>query len=207
MPETDATTTDTTDATDTTDESDAARRRTIIRLLVGLGIGIPILVELATFVGLIENALLGGDGSGESGSAVDDGDGGSSGGDGSGSDGAGVRVGEELLPGTPQTETLTDASYRAATEQWVLTLVARIENGESEAYTFQFGAITTDGGRSVDGAARAVRIESGESAQATGTWQLPAGSRPASVAVRTASGDGETAETTVRLARIPVQGN
>jgi hypothetical protein len=200
----DETTTDgppaaTTDAADSESAAEAHRRRTIIRLLVGLGIGIPILVELATFVGLVEQSLLGDD--------RNDGSGGESGGNTTTTAGSGgVGVGDELLPDTPQRETLSVASFRAATDQWVLTLAASVENTSSEPYTVQFGPVTTEGGRTVEGTSRAVTVAAGEAAQVTGTWQLPPGSRPASVVVRTGTGDAVTTDHTVDLGRIPVEG-
>jgi hypothetical protein len=202
VPETDTTTTDT---TTTGDESDAARRRTIIRLLVGLGIGIPVLVELATFVGLVEQSLLGDDASDDGGSTTggtDETDGG-----GDGGSGDGVSVGDELLPETPQEETLSVASFRAGDDSWVLTLAAAVENTESGSYTVQFGPVTTQGDERVEGSSRAVTVDAGETGQVTGTWQLSPGSRPASVVVRTAVGETDPTAHEVELAPIPVEGN
>lgn len=194
----------TTDATTTGDESDAARRRTIIRLLVGLGIGIPVLVELATFVGLVEQSLLGDEGASDD--ASDDG-GSTTGGTDEGGREGGVGVGDELLPGTPQDETLSVASFRAGDDSWVLTLAAAVENTESGPYTVQFGPVTTRDGEPVEGSSRAVTVDAGGTGQVTGTWQLSPGSRPVSVVVRTAVGEAEPTAHEVELASIPVEGN
>lgn len=183
--------------------AEAHRRRTIIRLLVGFGIGIPVLVELATFVGLVEQSLLGG--------GDENGDGGTAGGDGTETadrrSTGGVGVGDELLPGTPQRERLSVASFRASENSWVLTLVATVENTGSTPYTVQFGPVGTDGGRTVEGSSRAVTVAAAETGQVTGTWQLSPGNRPASVVVRTAAGDAEPTAHEVDLAPIPVEGN
>lgn len=177
--------------------AEAHRRRTIIRLLVGVGIGVPILIELATFVGLVEQSLFG-----------DGGDSDSAGGTSTATEPAsGVGVGDELLPETPQRETLSVASYRAGDNRWILTLSATVENTTSTPYTMQFGSVTTDGGRRVEGAHRAVTVAAGGTEQVTGTWQLPAGSRPDSVTLRTGESDTVTTEHQVDLARIPVEGN
>jgi hypothetical protein len=197
VPETDSTTTDATQTAG--DESSAARRRTIIRLLVGLGVGIPVLVELATFVGLVEQSLLGDEGEGDDGGSTTDGT------DATG--GGGVRVGDELLPETPQRETLSVASFRAGDDSWVLTLAAAVENTESGPYTVQFGPVTTRGGERVEGSSRAVTVDAGGTGQVTGTWQLSPGGRPASVVVRTGAGDTATTTHEVDLGRIPVEGN
>ncbi|WP_152042184.1 hypothetical protein [Salinigranum salinum] len=196
---TDGPTAATSDAAETESAAEAHRRRTIIRLLVGLGIGIPILVELATFVGLVEQSLLGDD--------RNDGGGGESGDTTTTAGSGGVGVGDELLPDTPQRETLSVASFRAATDQWVLTLAASVENTASEPYTVQFGPVTTERGRTVEGTGRAVTVAAGDTAQITGTWQLPPGDRPASVVVRTGAGDAVTTDHTVDLGRIPVEGS
>jgi len=195
--------------TDAESAAEARRRRTIIRLLVGFGIGIPVLIELATFVGLVEQSLLGDDEGG-------DGDGDGNGGGGTGDatrtpddlDDAGdeVGVGDELLPETTQRETLSVASFRAGDDSWVLTLAAAVENTASEPYTIGFGPVTTTNGRRVEGTNRAVTVAAGETGQVTGTWQLSPGSRPAAVELRTATGDAEPTAHEVALARIPVEG-
>ncbi len=196
---------ETTDADTSAEDAEAHRRRTIIRLLVGFGIGIPVLIELATFAGLVEQSLLGGDG--------DDG----GGGDGEGGEQtgatdtpdaseAGVGVGDELLPETPQRETLTVASFRAGDDQWVITLAAEVENTGSAPYTVQFASLVTQAGRRVEGSHRAVTVAPGETGQVTGTWQLQPGSRPDAVVVRTTEGDATPTDHEVALGRIPLEG-
>jgi hypothetical protein len=199
---------ETTDADTSAEDAEAHRRRTIIRLLVGFGIGIPVLVELATFVGLIEQSLLGGDGD-----EGDDGGGGAGApGDQTGgtdtpdADEAGVGVGDELLPETTQRETLTVASFRAGDDQWVLTLAAEVENTGSAPYTVQFASLVTQAGRRVEGSHRAVTVSPGETGQVTGTWQLQPGSRPDVVVVRTTEGDATPTDHEVDLGRIPLEG-
>ncbi len=194
------------------EEAEAHRRRTIIRLLVGFGIGIPVLIELATFVGLIEQSLLGGDDDDGSGGNEDEGeseaaDGSTDGGSRTtATDGAGAGVGDELLPETSQRETLTVASFRAGDDRWVLTLAAEIENTGPEPYTVQFASLVTQDGRRVEGSHRPVTVPSGETGQATGTWQLQPGNRPDSVVVRTTVGDATATDHEVELGRIPLEG-
>lgn len=173
----------------------AHRRRTVIRLLVGLGVGIPVLVELATLVGLVEQSLFGGDeaDTGSDPTATE-------------ASADRVDVGDELLPATPQSETLSAASFRTGSDAWVLTLVASVDNTESAPYVVQFGPVTTEAGRRVDGTSSAVTVSPGETAQVTGTWQLRPGSRPAAVVLRTAVGDAATRTTEVPLGDIAVQG-
>jgi hypothetical protein len=196
---------ETTDADTSAEDAEAHRRRTIIRLLVGFGIGIPVLIELATFAGLVEQSLLGGDG--DDGGGGDGGEGGQTGAtDTPDADEAGVGVGDELLPETPQRETLTVASFRAGDDQWVLTLAAEVENTGSAPYTVQFASLVTQAGRRVEGSHRAVTIAPGETGQVTGTWQLQPGSRPDAVVVRTTGGDATPTDHEVALGRIPLEG-
>jgi hypothetical protein len=197
--------------TDAESAAEARRRRTIIRLLVGFGIGIPVLIELATFVGLVEQSILGddegGDGDGNGGGGTGgDADATRTPADGDGDAGDEVGVGDELLPETTQRETLSVASFRAGDDSWVLTLAAGVENTASEPYTIGFGPVTTTNGRRVEGTNRAVTVAAGETGQVTGTWQLSPGSRPAAVELRTATGDAEPTAHEVALARIPVEG-
>lgn len=190
--------TDDTSAEETDAQNNEERsRRTIIRLLVGVGIGVPILIELATFAGLLERSLFGGGdrSDGQSGTATTT----------AATDQVGT--GDDLLPETPQRETLTTASFRAGSDRWVLTLVASVENTATEPYRIQFGAVTTESGRTVEGASRSVTVEAGETRQLTGTWQLRPGNRPAAVEVRAGEESGEMTVHDVRLAPIPVEGN
>lgn len=210
---TDETTPTTDDATVTEDPAadaesaaEARSRRTIIRLLVGFGIGIPVLIELATFVGLVEQSLLGDDdaGDGDVPTAETAGDATRTPGD--SGDAGEVGIGDELLPETTPRETLSVASFRAGDDSWVLTLAAGVENTASEPYTIGFGPVTTTNGRRVEGTNRAATVAAGETGQITGTWQLSPGSRPAGVELRTATGDAEPTPHEVALARIPVEG-
>lgn len=171
-------------------------RRTLIRLLVGLGIGVPILVEAITFLGLVETRLFGG-GDGRDG----------------GTPTAGVRrvgVGDELLPGTPQSETVTDAIIRGAGDPWVFTMTVSVGNGTEAAYELRLRTLTLGNGTTVAGAASTGRIEAGESGQVTGAWEIPSGSTPDRLdVVAIEYGDGTPSETEERvvLSKVPVRGS
>lgn len=181
------------------DASDGAvSRRTLIRLLVGFGIGIPVFVELATFVGLVGESLTGGGGGGG-------GESGGSAGESTATPEPAVGVGDELLTETGPAETLTDATLLARSESFRLTLTVSVENSGEDPYVFQFGSVETENGRVVEGTESAVRVVSGESATVSGQWDLPSGSTPQRLTVRTTVGREETSEHTVRLAKIPVQ--
>jgi hypothetical protein len=152
-------------------------RRTLVKLLVGLGVGIPVVVELATFLGLVGGQLLGG------------------------SDGEPVGVGDELLPATPHSETVVDALYDAGTGRFTLTV--EVSNGTEAAYDLRLGTVTTAAGERVDGGG-SVTVPPGQTATLTGAWALPATDRPRRLAVTARTPDG-TVERTVEFGTLPVR--
>ena len=171
------------------------KRRTLIRLLVGLGIGIPILVEAATFLGLVESRLFG---------------------DGDVGDGTEtpaprrVAVGDELLPATVQSETLVDAVIRGADDPWVLAITVTVENRGEVPYELRLTDVTLTDGRTVAGRSSTGRIAPSASGQVTGAWELPAGTTPdrlVVVSVDYVGGTPSATETEVRLDKIPVRGS
>ncbi|MFB6068829.1 MAG: hypothetical protein ABEJ90_02770 [Halobacterium sp.] len=180
-------------------EDGGISRRTLIRLLVGLGIGIPVLVEGLTLLGLVGQQL--------SGDGGDDGDGAET------PDApSGVDVGDEMLPETTQRETLASAILREGGDRWDLTLTADVANTGDADYEFQLVTVTTADGETVSGGASTDRLAPGEETSITGEWAIPAGSTPASVdvvALLYPDGEGsvETVTATVPLAKIPVRGS
>lgn len=180
---------------------DGISRRWLIRLLVGLGIGIPILVEGLTFLGLVGQQLTG------------DGEDGGNGTNGEATTEApsGVGVGDEMLPETVQNETLVSAVLREGGNRWDLTLTVEVENTGDTDYEFQMVTVTTNDGETVSGGANTDRLEPGDETAITGEWAIPAGSTPATVdvvALVYPDGEGsvETVTATVQLAKIPVRG-
>lgn len=175
------------------------RRRWLVRLLVGLGIGIPVVVEGATFAQLVGDRLFGGGDDGASGPGptptrtrtVDR-----------------IGVGDELLPGTAPTDTLTEAVIRA--DGWILALTVTVENTTEEGYGLRLGAVHTDAGQTIEGGTSTGRIPPGETRTITGEWDLPSSATPTAIEciALTLPADGTTTATTERvsLARVPVQG-
>jgi hypothetical protein len=162
-------------------------RRTLIRLLVVLGIGIPLLVEGFTFFGLLEAQLLGGGGDATPTPAVD-----------------GVTQGEEVLQATTPTDTLSTASL-AGNGRPVLTLTVRVTNTGNASYELRLTEVTTREGETVAGSASTGVLPPGESGFATGQWTLPAGARPGSVTVVALvdrDGGTERIERSVTLGRL-----
>ncbi|MFB6080198.1 MAG: hypothetical protein ABEJ81_04295 [Haloferacaceae archaeon] len=146
-------------------------RRTLIRLLIALGIGIPVAVEGATFLGLVGHEIGGDDGS-----------------DGTATPTATpvrrpIGVGDELLPETSPVERVTDMTLRATDGGWRFEMVVEVENDLDTAYEFRLGPVTTEGGRTVDGGADTGTMISGATTTITGRWDLPEGDPPDAVAV------------------------
>lgn len=168
-------------------------RRTLVRLLIGLAIGIPVAVEAVTFFGLIEHRLLGGNSETPAGTATPD----------------RVGVGEELLPATAPAETVTDAVIQGQDTPWLFVMTVEVENSLEVPYELELGTLRLAGGGSVAGGATTGRIPPGETGQVTGAWEIAEGSTPASLTVRTATYRAEGTErgtATVDLAKVPVRG-
>lgn len=186
-----------------TDDIDDGRlsKRTMIRLLIGFAIGVPVVVEGATFFELFRRQF-GGDadseGAADTGTSTPEPD--------------AVGVGDDLLRTTDRSETLTEAALREADgDRWSLSLAVDVTNEGDSDYEFQLFTVVLDDGRSVSGRATTGRLPPGETGTATGEWSIPAGSTPSAVEVVALvypEGDGsvETIERRVELANIPVQG-
>ena len=159
-------------------------RRTLIRLLVVFGIGVPLLIEGVTFLGLFEAQLLGGDGGSTPTPSVD-----------------GVTEGEEILLTTAPTETLSTVSLSGNGEQ-TLTLTVRVNNTANDPYELRLGSATTDDGETIAGNVSTGEIQPGETAFATAQWTLRSGAQPTSVTVVTIiteNGERQRTERTVEL--------
>lgn len=168
-------------------------RRTLIRLLIVLAIGIPLLVEAVTFFGLVEHQLLGGDDSRSSATPTAD----------------RVGVGDELLPATEARETVTDAVIQGQEDPWVFVLTVEVENPTDAPYELQLRTLTLGNDATVAGGASTGRVPPGGTGEVTGAWETPEGSTPATLTVRgVAHREDGRRETTavVALAKVPVRG-
>lgn len=177
------------DPGDGTAEREGLDRRTLVRLLVGLGIGIPVLVEVLTFLGLVGDLF--GDGDDEpSPTTTED----------------GIDVGEELLPETDATDRVEAAYVRA--DGWELTLTVAVENDGEQTYELRLGEVRTDGGTTVEGGGTSGPVAPGETGTATGRWGLPDGASPGSVDVTAFYRNGTVTriERTVQFGSVPVRG-
>ena len=194
---------DPTNAADTPADSDGdtpggISKRTLIRLLVGFGIGIPLLVEGITFLGLLDQQFGGGEGDDGSGSTATE------------TPTPAVGVGDDLLPETDRSETLASAVLREVDgDRWPLSLTVEVQNAGDTDYEFQLLSVHLEDGRTVSGRTSTDRLAPGETRTITGEWSIPAGSTPRAVdvvALVYADGSVETVERRVDLAKIPVRG-
>lgn len=167
-------------------------RRTLIRLLVGLGIGVPIAIEAATFFGLFGSRVVGdGDGTETPSSPTE-----------TPSPDA-VGVGDELLPATAATDTVTGAEIRTEDGERVFVLTVAVENDTDEGYELRLDALTTDAGTTVSGGGRTTQLDPGEETTVFGRWPLPDDERPrAVIVVATVTPAGGGRETVTR--RVPI---
>lgn len=157
-------------------------RRTYIRALIGVSIGIPIAVEGITFSTLFYERLLGREHS--------DGD------------GSGAGVGDELLEATDPTERITEMRLTAETEnEWLFTVSVEIENTTDDPYRLKIGPVSLGDGSTVGEAVSSGTIEAGDSTTVTGEWRIPSGSAVDAIWVGGKSGSRSTTEL-VPLARV-----
>lgn len=180
------------------------KRRSLIRILIGLAIGIPIAIEGFTFFELFHQRL---SGNGESSSATRTRT--ETGTNEPTTTADGVTQGDELLPETPQTETVSAAIIEARSDSWPFTMTVVVDNDTDSAYELRLSAVTTSDGRTVGGNATTGRIEPGGSQTVTGEWELSPGSTPVGVvvvAITYPQGTGTPRQQSklVNLGKIPV---
>lgn len=185
------------DDDDSDDDNDdgSVRRRWVIRLLVGLGIGIPILIEARTFLGLLGSYLLGEDD--DTGTATP-----------TPTARTGIGVGDELLAETAPTETVRTSQIRVRESDWQFEMTVEVENTAGSPYELRLGNVHTTGGETVAGGASTGRIPPGETAFVNGTWVLPTDQRPETLTVTalTFADDVRVTSREVRLAGITFRG-
>lgn len=172
-------------------------RRTAVRLLVGLGIGIPVAVEGATFLGLVGRQVGGDDGDGDGG----DGDRTPS------PDSRAIGVGDDLLAATPQVERVERLVVRANGD-WTFVLEVAVENTGDRPYELRLGPVGLDDGAEVSGTETTDRIPAGESAAVTATWTVPTGALPTTVTavgVTDPDGGARVVRESVRFGNVPVK--
>lgn len=154
--------------------ADGVSRRTLVRLLIAVAIGIPVAIEVGTLLG-----MLGGDGGDER-----------------------VGIGDELLPATPQTETVADSSVTVS-EVWIFELVVEVTNGADGPYELVLGPVRTDRSDPVGGTRTTGEVPAGTTTTLRADWEIPAASSPTAVDAVATWGD-ERVEERVEIESPPV---
>jgi len=155
-----------------------------IRLLVIVGIGIPILIEVITFAGMLSHPA----GSATSGATTTDVP-------------AGAVEGDEILSSTEPVERIDSATVVARNDGWQFQLTIAVNNTGSSAQELRIGPVTTRAGRTVEGSVTTGSVQPGETQTVAGSWLLPKGQRPDALEVTVV---GEETTRTVELGDIPV---
>lgn len=154
--------------------ADGASRRTLVRLLIAVAIGIPVVIEVGTLLG-----MLGGDGGDEP-----------------------VGIGDELLPATPQPETVADSSVTVS-EVWTFELVVEVTNAADQPYELVLGPVRTDRSDPVGGTRSTGEVSPGATTTLRADWEIPAASSPTAVGAVATWGD-ERVQERVEIESPPV---
>ncbi|QGN06973.1 hypothetical protein Hrd1104_06475 [Halorhabdus sp. CBA1104] len=168
-------------------------RATLVKVLLVVAIGIPLVIEGATFLSLFNQHLGSEDTAGTETPAPET-----------------LSVGDDLLTdfgGENVTATIENGSIQATGDAWLFTLEIAVRNSGNQSVAVSVGPLTTG-----DGTVGETVAESGEIAPAGSTtvfvqWSLPTGETPQSLTVtRTRYGnETTTADGTVQIGGFPVQ--
>lgn len=172
-------------------ENRGVSRRTLLRILIAVAVGIPILIESITFLRL----LLSPDEDEEDG------------GDGTGDDAVGI--GDEILKETPQEETISNAVVLVREENWFFSLGVEIQNNTQKEYRIEFGNVKTKSGKTFPSEVGSFIVEPEQTRTVESEWVLPEAEMPDEVTVTAVYSDeqGEQQEITqdIKLGKIPLQ--
>ncbi|MFB6120483.1 MAG: hypothetical protein ABEJ68_05135 [Halobacteriaceae archaeon] len=176
------------------DGGDGTSRRTLLRIVIALAVGIPVLVEGLTFAGLLGSQF----GGGGSDDAEND----------QPTTRTGVGIGDTLSVEGDVVARLSDGALRQGAKTWTLELTVSVRNEGDVPYELGLETVTTTDGASASGGATTGKIPPGESATVTETWALPPNATPTRLTVVTTTHGTETRTraTVVTLGKIPVQG-
>jgi hypothetical protein len=173
---------------------DEIDRRRLIRWIAALAFGVPIVVELLTFGGLLEAELFpGGENEVEPTDSATDTD-----------DPDAVGVGDELLPETAPTETITASEVRQNDSGRTYVLSVEVENDTESTVELRTRRLRLRDGETVDGVSSTGPIDPGESGVVTAAWGIPDDAIPDAVETAVVRDGEATVETFVTLQRPPI---
>ncbi len=177
------------------DDLEGPPQVTMVRVLIVLAIAIPILIEVVTFGGLIGHYLGGGD---DPAAATET----------PTPEREGAGVGATILNETAATERIDSASLITGEDSWQFILTVGVD-GPGEPYELRLNSVTTREGTTVEGSgATTGRLAADQSGTVTGTWLLPPGEHPETLAVTVVTtpdgGTEQAREYTVTVGNVPV---
>jgi hypothetical protein len=175
---------------------DGHGRRRLLRIVVALAFGVPLVVEGATLLGFLREAFGGGDGGS---------DGGGAGASTATPPADGVGVDEELFPSTTPNERMRAAVVESTDDGRRFVTTVQVDNAAEDPYELTLTGLTTDTDTRLDAAASTGRVAPGESAVVTGEWSLPDGEHPRRLHATGVLGTGDSAETHDLTATIAVE--
>ena len=170
---------------------DEISRRRLIRWVALLAFAIPVVIELITFGNIFSDELLGGDENDGAPAASP-----------TPTDRPGaVGVGDELLPETAVTETITTSELRERESGRTYVLGVDVENDTESTVELRTRRLRLRDDATVDGVSSTGAIDPGSSATVTAAWGISEDATPDAVEV-VARRDGETVvETFVAVER------
>ncbi|WP_336339325.1 hypothetical protein [Haloarcula brevis] len=177
------------------EDVDGPEQKTLLRILIIVGIGLPILIEVVTFGSLLGHHLVG-DPGGEVVPETPT------------AEPAGAGVGDPILESSAVSARIESASVVTADEGWRFTLAVNATNSGTEPAAVRLDSVTARNGETVDGTASTGQLSVGQTETVTRSWLLPPGERPDTVSITVLEypDDGETQSTQydVTLGDIPV---
>jgi len=177
------------------DDVDGPEQKTLLRLLIIVGIGLPILIEVVTFGSMMGHHLLGDTG----GEAVPETP---------TAEPAGAGVGDPILESADVSARIDTASVVTADEGWRFTLTVNVTNTGSDPAAVRLDSVTTRNGETIEGAASTGQLSAEGTDDVTKSWLLPPGERPDAVSVTVLmypdGGAVQSTQYTVTLGDIPV---
>lgn len=155
------------------EDDDEIDRRRLIRWIALLAFGVPVVVEALTFGNIIGDELLGG---GENGAAATDDET-----DTPTDQSDAVGVGDELLPETAATETITTSEVRQSEEGRTYVFRVDVENDTDATVELRTRRLRLRDGTTVDGLSSTGPIEPESSGMMTAAWEFEGDAMPGAV--------------------------
>lgn len=161
------------------EQTDGRTRRDYLKWIVAVAVGIPVLVEVGTFVGMV-------------GAKLDD------------QHPKALSVGDELLPSTQPTETIRTLAVQETDAGRALRIEVDVTNTSQTTYGVAITGIKLDSDETLSEAVETGSLEPGASATLHGEWSLPPDATPVGLdAVAREYTDGTSAVVAAEQRRLP----